>query len=71
MQKTVKISECIDVSMNITGRFLALKIEGERAFPVINDNKGLINIAKADGYIILDDETSTIDEGVEISVNLF
>jgi molybdenum cofactor synthesis domain-containing protein len=71
MQKTVKISESIDISKNITGRFLIVKIEGERAFPVINDNKGLINIAKADGYIILDDETSTIDEGTEISVSLF
>ena len=68
---TVKMSGSIDVSKNITGRFLPVKIEGERAFPVVTDNKGLINIAKADGYIILDDETATIEEGAAVSVNLF
>jgi len=41
------------------------------AFPVVTDNKGLINIAKADGYIILNEETATIEEGAAVSVNLF
>jgi molybdenum cofactor synthesis domain-containing protein len=68
---TVKMSGSIDVAKNITGRFLPVKIEGERAFPVVTDNKGLINIAKADGYIILDDETATIEEDAAVSVNLF
>jgi molybdenum cofactor synthesis domain-containing protein len=71
MSTTVKISENIDASKNITGRFLAVKIEGERAFPVVNDNKGLVNFAKADGYILLNDETATIEEGAAVSVNLF
>jgi len=71
MSTTVKISENIDASKNITGRFLAVKIEGERAFPVVNDNKGLVNFAKDDGYILLNDETATIEEGAAVSVNLF
>jgi molybdenum cofactor synthesis domain-containing protein len=68
---SAKLSESIDTSKNITGRFLAVKIEGERAFPVINDNKGLVDIAKADGYTILNDETATIEEGTAVFVNLF
>ena len=71
MSITAKMSEKIDVSKNITGRFLAVKIEGERAFPIENDNKGLANIAKADGYILLNDETAVIEEGTAVSVNLF
>jgi len=71
MSITAKMSEKIDFSKNITGRFLAVKIEGERAFPIENDNKGLANIAKADGYILLNDETAVIEEGTAVSVNLF
>ena len=67
----LKMSETIEVAENITGRFLAVKIEGERAFPVINDTKGLIGIARADGYIVLDEETAAIEEGTAVSVNLF
>ncbi|MDD4924612.1 MAG: molybdopterin molybdotransferase MoeA [Dehalococcoidales bacterium] len=67
----VKMSEDIDVAKSITGCFLPVKIEGERAFPVVNDNKGLINIAKADGYIILNEEIATIEAGSEVSVTLF
>ncbi len=67
----LKISETIDVSKNSTGRFLPVKIEGERAFPAINDNKGLIDIARADGYIILNEEIATIEAGAAVSVTLF
>jgi molybdopterin biosynthesis enzyme len=68
---SLKISETVDIAKSATGRFLAVKIEGEKAFPVINDNKGLIDIARADGYIILDEETATLEEGTAVSVNLF
>jgi molybdopterin biosynthesis enzyme len=68
---SLKISETVDIAKNATGRFLPVKIEGEKAFPVINDNKGLIDIARADGYIILDEETAALEEGTAISVNLF
>jgi molybdopterin molybdotransferase len=68
---SLKISETVDIAKSATGRFLAVKIEGERAFPVVNDNKGLIDIARADGYIILDEETVALEEGTAVSVNLF
>ena len=71
MNYTAKIAENIDVSSNTTGRFLPVKIEGDRAFPLTSDNKGLLNIAKADGYVILDDESATIEEGAAVCVNLF
>ncbi|HAS04834.1 MAG TPA: hypothetical protein DCR71_03625 [Dehalococcoidia bacterium] len=71
MNFTAKLSENIDVSSNVTGRFLPVKIEGDRAFPLASDNKGLVNIAKADGYVILDDGTATIVEGAAVYVNLF
>jgi molybdopterin biosynthesis enzyme len=71
MNFIAKLSENIDVSSNVTGRFLPVKIEGDRAFPLASDNKGLVNIAKADGYVILDDETASIEEGAAVYVNLF
>jgi molybdenum cofactor synthesis domain-containing protein len=71
MNVTARLTEKVESDKNISGRFLPLKIEGGRAIPVISENKGIVNLAKADGYIILDEETATIEEGCAVSVNLF
>jgi molybdopterin biosynthesis enzyme len=71
MNVTARLTEKVESDKNISGRFLPLKIEGGRAIPVISENKGIVNLAKADGYIILDEETATIEEGCAVFVNLF
>jgi len=67
---TVNLSEKIEADKNISGRFIPVKIEGNRAVPIVNESKGIINFAKADGYIILEEGTP-LEEGTEVSVNLF
>ncbi|MFA5629231.1 MAG: gephyrin-like molybdotransferase Glp [Dehalococcoidales bacterium] len=66
-----KMGDSVDIADSARGRFLAVKIEGSAAFPVELTNKGLVDIAGADGYIVLDSETATLQKDATVSVNLF
>ncbi|MDD4873742.1 MAG: molybdopterin molybdotransferase MoeA [Dehalococcoidales bacterium] len=55
----------------VSGRFIPVKIDGTRVTPVNNGGKEITGMARADGYIMLNEETTVIEEGVTVPVILF
>jgi molybdopterin molybdotransferase len=66
----VRLSEKVEPA-NINGRFLPVKIDGDKAIPVINGRREITSIARADGYILINEEATVLEEGMTVAVVLF
>jgi molybdopterin molybdotransferase len=66
-----KLGETVETAGVVSGRFLPVRIEGNKAMPVIYGRKGITGIAKADGYVLLNEEATVLEEGMTVAVNLF
>jgi molybdopterin molybdotransferase len=51
--------------------FLAVKLVGEEAVPVMKGSSSITTLAEADGYICIDENTEVVNKGDMVEVNLF
>jgi molybdopterin biosynthesis enzyme len=74
LKRSITVSAILgEKIVSSTGRkqFLPVRIEGETANPIFKESGAITGTAKADGYIVVDENIDILQQGHSVMVTLF